>query len=213
MNEDMTLLGTFTEQFLKARPDLESQLTNGIKVLDVGCGTGALVNLLAEKFPQSSFLGLDFTEFALEVAKSEAEMKDLSNVTYQKKDLSDFDDTAPENEYDLILTIDAIHDQKNPKGVLQGIYKALKKDGHYVMVDINGTGHVHKDIENPFAPFLYSLSIMHCVPVSMGQGGEGLGAMWGIEKIKAYLHEAGFSNHDLLNFETDPLNNWIVARK
>ena len=213
MNEDVSTPETFTEHFLKMKPDLERRLKQGIKVLDAGCGTGALANLLASRFPQSSFLGMDFTEFAIEVAQKDAKSKGLSNVYYQIKDLSDFDDTAPEKEFDLILTIDAIHDQKNPRGLLKGIYKALKKDGHYVMVDINGTGHVHKDMENPFAPFLYSVSCMHCVPVSMGQGGEGLGAMWGIEKIRTFLNEAGFSEFELLNFESDPLNNWFVATK
>lgn len=213
MNEDLSVIGTFSNQFLPIMNLLEEKLRKGISVLDAGCGTGALLNHLASEFPNSRFTGLDFTDFAIELARKEAEDKGLTNVEFGIKDLSDFDTTAPENKYDFVMTIDAIHDQHKPKNVLKGIYKSLKEDGVYLMVDINGTGHVHKDAENPFAPLLYSISCMHCVPVSLGQGGEGLGAMWGEEKIREYVIQAGFSSVEIKNFPTDPFNNWFVISK
>jgi hypothetical protein len=48
----------------------------------------------------------------------------------------------------------------------------------YLVQDISGSSHVHKDIEHPIGTFLYTISCMHCMTVSLAQGGEGLGAMW-----------------------------------
>ncbi len=61
------------------------------------------------------------------------------------------------------------------------------------MQDISGSSHVHKDIEHPIGPLLYTISCMHCMTVSLAQGGEGLGAVWGEEKAREYLPEARFS--------------------
>ena len=65
--------------------------------------------------------------------------------------------------------------------VLTGIHRALRSDGVYLMQDISGSSRVHKDIEHPMGTFLYTISCMHCMTVSLAQGGEGLGAMWGEE--------------------------------
>ena len=60
------------------------------------------------------------------------------------------------------------------------------------MQDIKGSSHVHKNIGHPLGTFLYTVSCMHCMTVSLAQGGEGLGAMWGEEKTREYLQRAGF---------------------
>jgi cyclopropane fatty-acyl-phospholipid synthase-like methyltransferase len=108
----------------------------------------------------------------------------LKNVEFIVKDLSDFHQTAPEAKYDFITTFDAIHDQGKPLHVLKGIYHALKADGIYLMQDISGTSHLEEDIKHPIGAFLYTISCMHCMTVSLAQDGEGLGAMWGEEKTK-----------------------------
>ena len=69
-----------------------------------------------------------------------------------------------------------------------------------------------KNVENPFAPLLYTISAMHCTPISIGQGGPGLGAMWGVETAKEYLAEAGFGGVETHRLPHDPLNAYFVAR-
>ena len=108
------------------------------------------------------------------------------------RDLSDFDETAEPEAYDFITTFDAIHDQAKPLNVLRGIHRALKADGVYLMQDIRGSSHVHNNLDHPIGTFLYTISCMHCMTVSLAQGGEGLGAMWGEEKTREYLQKAGF---------------------
>src|SRR5690606_25153022 len=110
------------------------------------------------------------------------------------KDLSDFDQTAPGEKFDLITTFDAIHDQGKPLNVLKGIFKALKPGGTYLMQDISGTGYLEKDIDHPIGTFLYTVSCMHCMTVSLAQNGEGLGAMWGEKLTLEYLEKSGFSS-------------------
>ncbi len=127
-------------------------------------------------------------------------------------DLSDFDATADAGQWDLISTFDAIHDQAKPLNVLKGIRRGLADGGTYLMQDIKGSSHVHHNIGHPIGTFLYTVSCMHCMTVSLAQGGEGLGAMWGEEKTREYLARAGFSSVDKHELAHDIQNNWYVVR-
>jgi 2-polyprenyl-3-methyl-5-hydroxy-6-metoxy-1,4-benzoquinol methylase len=127
--------------------------------------------------------------------------------------LSNFDETAEAESFDFITTLDAIHDQAKPLNVLKGIQRALKSDGVYLMQDISGTSRVHDDIEHPLGTLLYTASCMHCMTVSLAQGGEGLGAMWGEEKTREYLQKAGFRSITIHRLEHDIQNNWYVVTK
>ena len=215
MAEDsgQSVLSSLESHILPLVPGLTEKLNAGIKMLDVGCGSGRIVNKLAALFPQSFFTGMDLSEEAITVAGKDSAAGPLSNVDYIVKDLSDFDKTAPAEQYDLITTFDAIHDQAKPLNVLKGIYRALKKDGVYLMQDISGTSHLEEDVRHPIGAFLYTLSCMHCMTVSLAQGGEGLGAMWGEAKTIEYLEKAGFTSIQTNKLAHDIQNNWYVVRK
>ncbi|MCL6650120.1 MAG: transcriptional regulator, partial [Chloroflexi bacterium] len=60
---------------------------------------------------------------------------------------------------------------------------------------------------------LYGASVMHCMTVSLAQGGEGLGTMWGEQVAQEYLREAGFSRVQVHHLERDPLHVFYVARR
>jgi 2-polyprenyl-3-methyl-5-hydroxy-6-metoxy-1,4-benzoquinol methylase len=156
---------------------------------------------------------MDLSEEAITFAKQEASKARRRNVDFHAVDLSDFDETAEKESFDFITTFDAIHDQCKPLNVLKGIHRALKPDGAYLMQDISGSSHVHKDIEHPIGPLLYTLSCMHCMTVSLAQGGEGLGAMWGEEKTREYLQRAGFRSVTSHRLAHDIQNNWYVVTK
>ncbi len=215
MAEDsgQSVLSSLETHILPLANGIEKKLKNGIKVLDAGCGKGLIISRLAELFPASQFTGIDLSEEATLSAKKYAESRGLKNVAFAAADLSDFHVTAPEKEFDFITTFDAIHDQAKPMNVLKGIHKALKDDGIYLMQDISGTGSVHKDKEHPIGTFLYTISCMHCMTVSLAQNGEGLGAMWGEIKTKEYLSEAGFRKIETHKLAHDIQNNWYVIQK
>jgi 2-polyprenyl-3-methyl-5-hydroxy-6-metoxy-1,4-benzoquinol methylase len=147
------------------------------------------------------------------MARAEAAAKDLKNIEFRAEDLSYFHETAGPEAFDFITTFDAIHDQGKPLNVLMGIHRALKPTGVYLMQDIKGSSHIFNNIGHPIGTFLYTVSCMHCMTVSLAQGGEGLGAMWGEEKTREYLGRAGFRTVDKHELAHDIQNNWYVVRK
>jgi hypothetical protein len=81
------------------------------------------------------------------------------------------------------------------------------------MQDIAGSSYVHNNLDHPAAPFLYTASTMHCMTVSLAQGGLGLGTMWGREKALEMLNDAGFNDVDVKTLEHDFQNYYYVIRK
>ena len=215
MAEDsgQSVLSSLESHILPLIPNISKKLNTGIKVLDVGCGSGKIINKLASLFPNSQFEGIDLSKEAISAAIHESTSKSLKNTKFAIRDLSNFSEWAPIEQYDLITTFDAIHDQGKPKNVLMGIYRALKPDGIYLMQDISGTGHLEEDIRHPIGTFLYTISCMHCMTVSLAQGGEGLGAMWGELKTREYLSKVGFDKVVTNKLAHDIQNNWYVISK
>jgi ubiquinone/menaquinone biosynthesis C-methylase UbiE len=215
MAEDsgQSVLSALETHILPLVPGLIDQLESGIRMLDVGCGRGRILNRLAVLYPRSRFVGMDLSDSAIAHAREEAARAGCDNVRFVAADLSDFNETAEPKAFELITTFDAIHDQARPLNVLIGIHRALKPQGVYLMQDISGSSHVHKDIDHPIGTFLYTASCMHCMTVSLAQGGEGLGAMWGEEKTREYLQRAGFNSITTHRFSHDIQNNWYVVGK
>lgn len=214
MAEDsgQTILPALREHILPLAPGLTARLREGIRVLDAGCGSGRALIAMAGWFPQSRFVGYDLSDEATSSARREAARAGLDNVVFEARDLSSFDTEAEPESFDLVTTFDAIHDQAAPGALLRGIRKSLAAGGVYIAQDIKGSSHVHLNKEHPFGTFLYTISCMHCMPVSLAQGGEGLGAMWGRETAERYLAEAGFGSVTVHELPHDPTNYYYVCQ-
>jgi 2-polyprenyl-3-methyl-5-hydroxy-6-metoxy-1,4-benzoquinol methylase len=184
-----------------------------VRLLDVGCGRGRILIRLGELYPASRFTGMELSAEAVEFARGNATAKGLRNVEFVVRDLSDFDETAEPAAFDVVTTFDAVHDQAQPLRVLRGIHRSLTGSGVYLMQDIRGSGRVSGDLDHPLGPLLYTISCMHCMTVSLAQGGEGVGAMWGEEKAREYLERAGFRSIEVHRLAHDVQNNWYVVRK
>ena len=215
MAEDsgQSVLSSLEAHVLPLVSGLTGRLAQGIRVADLGCGSGRIMNRLAELYPKSRFTGIDLSREAIESARGEASKRGLRNVDFVVRDLSDLSETAEPAVYDFMTTFDAVHDQAKPLEMLKGIHRALKMDGVYLMQDIRGSSRIHDDIGHPLGPFLYTVSCMHCMTVSLAQGGEGLGAMWGEEKTREYLQRAGFRSIETHQLAHDVQNNWYVIGK
>ncbi len=215
MAEDsgQSVLSSLESHILPLVPGLTGRLAEGLEMLDVGCGSGRIINLLAGLYPNSRFTGMDLSLEAIGNARDEAAHRGLQNTEFHIRDLSNFDETAEPESFDFITTFDAIHDQAKPLNVLKGIHRALRPEGVYLMQDIRGSSYVHRNREHPIGTFLYTVSTMHCMTVSLAQGGEGLGAMWGEEKTREHLQEAGFRSVETNQLAHDIQNNWYVVRK
>ncbi|MEJ8574876.1 class I SAM-dependent methyltransferase [Microbaculum marinum] len=207
-----TVLPALIDQILPLGGDVIARLEAGIRVLDVGCGRGRALTMMAEAFPNSRFVGYDLSEEAIEFANAGAAARGLANLTFEVRDARDLAATADENAFDLVVTFDAIHDQADPMSVLRGIRRTLREDGVYICQDIRGSCHHHGNMDNVLGPFLYTVSTMHCMTVSLAQGGEGLGTMWGCETAIAYFADAGFSKVTQHELEHDIINAYYVCR-
>jgi len=207
---DQTVVAGLLEHIVPLAPGLPERLTHGADVLDVGCGSGRALARLAGAFPGSRFTGVDVSERAIESARIEARALGLSNLGFEVRDAAALGWT---DRFDLITAFDAIHDQAAPAAVLASIAAALRPDGTFLMQDIAGTSAVHEDAAHPLATFLYTVSCLHCMTVSLAAGGAGLGAMWGQRTARRMLAEAGFGSVEVRALPHDPINLYYVARK
>jgi 2-polyprenyl-3-methyl-5-hydroxy-6-metoxy-1,4-benzoquinol methylase len=189
---------------------LAARLTGGIAVADVGCGSGHHLNVLAAAYPESTFVGYDFSQEAIDHARAEARLRDLGNVRFELRDVEDLSDVGP---FDLVTAFDAIHDQAQPAAVLAGIAEALAPHGVFLMVDIRASSKPHENVGLPAAGFLYGISLMHCMTVSLAEGGVGLGTAWGEQRAVQMLREAGFGEVEVKALEGDFVNSYYVARR
>ena len=191
-----------------------ARLRDGIRVCDLGCGQGLATMLMAQAFPNSMFFGLDLSEPAIETARSEAKKLGLDNLKFITRDAAalaishEFD-----NFFDYITAFDAIHDQTRPLEVLRGIYASLKAGALFSMVDIGAASNVTDNRDHPMGPFLYTVSLMHCMPVGLVDGGTGLGMMWGREKAIEMLQKSGFDQIQVLDIPDDPFNLHYLCTK
>jgi 2-polyprenyl-3-methyl-5-hydroxy-6-metoxy-1,4-benzoquinol methylase len=205
-----TTVAALESHIIPLVPGLKEKLETGINVLDVGCGAGRAMIELAKSYPNSRFAGYDFSEEGIAKANAHAKELGLTNIRFEVRDAAAIGETE---QYDLITSFDSIHDQAKPAAMLAGISQALRPDGVYLIQDIAGSSHLEKNLEHPVSPFLYTISLTHCMTVSLAYDGEGLGAMWGEEKAVEMLNEAGFANVGLNRLDHDFMNTYYVATK
>jgi 2-polyprenyl-3-methyl-5-hydroxy-6-metoxy-1,4-benzoquinol methylase len=205
-----TVAAALIEAILPLAPAAVEALHTGIEVLDVGCGRGHTLNIMAQAFPESHFTGYDFSKEGIAAGKAEAQAQGLANVHFAVKDVTTMEDV---DRYGLITAFDAIHDQAKPREVLKRIAAALRPDGTFLMQDIAASSQVDKNLDHPMGPMLYTISCMHCMTVSLALNGEGLGAMWGEEQARQLLAEAGFIQVEVKRLAHDIQNSYYIATK
>jgi len=211
MAEDsgQTVVPALLDHILPLAPGVRERLERGIDVLDVGCGRGLALALLAATFPNSRFTGYDLSAEAVAWARDNAARQRLTNLHFEARDLTSFDEPG---SYDLITAFDAIHDQKRPDLLLAGIARALRPGGVFLMQDIGGHSHLPDNHGYALAPLLYTVSCLHCMTVSLAQDGLGLGAMWGRERAVEMLGAAGFADVAVHELAHDIQNVYFVGR-
>ncbi|MHB8352246.1 MAG: class I SAM-dependent methyltransferase [Thermoplasmata archaeon] len=198
----------FVSRYIPLVPGLREQLVDGAHVIDLGCGAGHAINLLAGAFPRSTFRGIDTSAPAIELARQEADRGKLGNVSFDVGDA-----TRADGAYDLALALDAVHDQVRPEEFLRAAYRCLRPGGILLAVEPKASSQLEENIGRLEAPYLYGLSVLYCLPVSLAESGAGLGTCWGEQAIREMLAQTGFAPIEL---REAPLNSmgsvWIAHR-
>lgn len=201
--------GLLIKGFLPVAKGLPERLAAGIRVADLGCGTGHAINLMAREYPRSDFVGYDIAEDAIQRARAEARAMGLPNARFEVVDVTRL---PSEPKFDLITSFDAVHDQRDPAAVLRSAAAALAPDGIYLAVEPRASSNLEENVGNPFAPWMYGVSTLHCMTVSLAEGGAGLGTAWGEQAARRFLAEAGFTSIEVIE-APGPQNNIYICRR
>jgi len=195
---------------LPALDGVVDRLTTGARVADVGCGSGVAVCTMAAAFPGSQFDGLDVSRHAIDRARSKAAENGLENVVFRTAAAEDLPD---DNRYDLVLTLDCLHDMPRPAEAVAAIRRAIRPDGTLLIKDIR-TGPAWRDnLRNPLLAMMYGLSVTSCMSSGLAEpGGAGLGTL-GLhpELAERICRDAGFSRFSRHDFD-DPVNFYYEVR-
>jgi SAM-dependent methyltransferase len=166
-----------------------AKLERGGKAADVGCGHGASTLVMAEAFPNSTFVGFDFHEPSVACANERAREAGLTNVRFEVAPAKQF----PGRDYDLVAYFDCLHDMGDPVGAMAHTRDALKPDGVCMIVEPFAHDRLEDNL-NPVGRLYYAFSTMICTPASKSQEvGLGLGAQAGPKRLEQVVREGGFS--------------------
>ena len=186
---------------IPALDGMKEKLSAGVRVADIGCGSGGAALLMGSTFPNSTIEGFDISRFALERAEERKSESGAHNVSF-------FDPRehpiADDHSYDLICTFDCIHDMTQPTEMMKTIRKALKNDGTWLLVDIKAQETLELNVtKNPMASLLYGISVLSCMSSAMSEaGGEGLGTLGlSASRAESMARQAGFTQFKKLDVE------------
>ena len=185
--------------------------SGGARVVDVGCGTGVAARLIAESFPRTSVMGIDPSPRAVAAARSRAENEGLSNLAYAEGTFDDLDRLGP---FDMIVTLDVLHDLPKPDEAIAAAYRSLTPDGWWLVADMKGRGDLESNRKIPVLPFMYAMSVFYCMSSGLSEpDGAGLGTL-GLHpaRLEQMVRRAGFSRFTRHEAEMDPTNWYYEIR-
>jgi SAM-dependent methyltransferase len=196
------LLGSW----LPALDGVVAKLERGARVADVGCGHGASTILMAKRFPKSQFIGLDYHDGSIAMARQRAAEAGVANARFEVADATSY----AEDGLDVIAFFDCLHDMADPAGAARHARRALKGDGTCMIVEPIAGDDV-KDNLNPVGRVYYGASSLVCVPVSLARRGPALGAQAGEKRLRQIVvDQGGFSR--LRRATETPFNLVLEAR-
>lgn len=180
------------QEWLPALDGVVEKLERGARVADVGCGHGFSTVIMADAFPNSELVGVDFHDNSIAAAREHAKAHGVErNTRFETGLAKEFDGGEG---YDLVCCFDCLHDMGDPAGASQHVLECLKPDGTWMIVEPLA-GDALEDNLNPFGRLAYQASTMICVPTSLAQeGGAALGAQAGEAKLREVVTGAGFGS-------------------
>lgn len=176
--------------WIPALGGVEEKLKAGAKVADIGCGLGASTILMAQAYPKSTFIGFDYHDKSIEMARHRAkEGRVADRVKFEVAKAKDF----PGDDYEFVTYFDCLHDMGDPVGAAAHVRETIKSDGTWMIVEPFAHDDT-KDNLNPIGRAYYSASTLICTPASLSQEvGLALGAQAGEARMREVVLKGGFS--------------------
>jgi 2-polyprenyl-3-methyl-5-hydroxy-6-metoxy-1,4-benzoquinol methylase len=202
---------SMVQEWLPALPTVDARLRAGGAVADVGCGNGQALIILAQAYPEATFIGYDNYAPAIAAANAHARQAGLGDRL--RFEVCDVTQGLP-GQYDLITTFDVVHDMPRPRPALKEIKRALNPGGTYFVLEFNFYGELQANIDHPLGigAFGYSASTNYCMTQALAVGGEGTGTCMGEEKMRELADEAGFGQFRRMDFANNPFNIFYEIR-
>lgn len=200
---DQVVVATLVDAILPLVPGLMDALRNGIEVLDIRCGRGRAINLMASTFPKSRFHGYDLSEQHIDRAEWGAFKLGLTNMLFHVKDIADLDEPG---HYDLITDFDTLRDETRPRHILKSIARALRPGGTFLMQEVAASGKVSERFGLPQdSPLVYV--------ESLAEIDESGGVFRGVKAVRSLLLESGFESVAVHRIPRHIHNCYFVATK
>jgi 2-polyprenyl-3-methyl-5-hydroxy-6-metoxy-1,4-benzoquinol methylase len=182
-------LGNLVRSWIPALEGVEQKLRAGVTAADVGCGHGASTILMAQAYPKSKFIGFDYHEPSIQVARKRAQAAGVADrVTFEAADSTKF----PGKGYQLVAHFDCLHDMGDPVGAARHVRETLAPDGTWMIVEPFAGQKVEENL-NPVGRVYYAASTMICVPASLAHHGPALGAQAGKARLREVVTAGGFT--------------------
>jgi SAM-dependent methyltransferase len=181
--------GHLIAEWLPALDGVVEKLERGALVADVGCGHGSSTILMAQSFPNSTFVGSDYHDGSIETARQRAQEAGVSDrVSFQVSPAAGYEGHG----YDLVTMFDCLHDMGDPVGAARHVRSTLAADGTWMIVEPHAGDRVEDNL-NPVGRAFYGFSTLLCTPASLSQEvGLALGAQAGEARIGDVVKAGGF---------------------
>jgi SAM-dependent methyltransferase len=183
-------LANLTTNWIPALDGMQTKLTAGARVADIGCGLGSSAILLAQTYRRTTVVGSDYHNASIELARKRAAGAGVTErVSFELASAQTFSG----GDYDLVTSFDCLHDMGDPLGAARHVRHALAPDGIWMIVEPAADDRVENNL-NPVGRVYYSGSTFLCVPNGLSQpGGFSLGAQAGEAAIRQVTTDAGFT--------------------
>ena len=186
---------------LPALDGVVDRLTDGVNAIDVGCGAGGAVLMMAAAFPRSNFVGYDISRYALDRADEKLAQTGLPNAQFCDPRSTPM---PADHSAGFVTTFDCIHDMTHPFEMMESIRMALADDGTWLLVDIKALDTFEQNVrKNPMSALMYGISVLSCMSSALSEpDGAGLGTLGlSANTAKEMAGRAGFNRFRKLDIE------------
>ena len=189
-----------TQHWLPALSEVQAKLDSGapVRIAEVGCGEGLAAITIARTYPNAMVDGFDLDDASIGAAQTDALAAGVGDrARFQVRDAAD---PTIAGDYDLVMAIEMLHDVPDPVGILRTMRRLAGPSGAVLVVDERVEEHFTVP-SSEMERFFYAFSTLHCLAVSMQNGGAGTGTVIRPDTVRRYAAEAGFTTTEILDVD------------